>query len=105
MTSKRDYVGALQAKLDEWNAQIDELEARARRREARDEVKDRIEALKRDRDEAAAKLAHLRDAGEGAWDSLREGADQVWTKLKNTLTETKRAFEEGLRGEGGGEQG
>ena len=34
MSTRDEYVAKMQAKLDEWNAQIDELEAKARRAKA-----------------------------------------------------------------------
>ena len=34
MLTKEEYVSQMQAKLDEWSAEIDELEAKARKKQA-----------------------------------------------------------------------
>ena len=99
MSTRDEYVAKMKAKLDEWNAQIDELEAKTRRAKAQAAQKhqERIAELKRKRDEAQEKLEEIQGAGEDAWESLKSGAEQVWENITTTLQESKDAFFEGLQ--------
>ena len=99
MNTRDEYVAKAQAKLDQWNAQIDELEARARQAKAQEVQKhqERIADLKRKRDEAQQKLEEIQGAGEDAWGSLKSGAEELWQDLTTTLQESKNAFFEGLQ--------
>lgn len=101
MTTKNEYVAMMQAKLDEWNAHIDELEARARKAKAREAQQRhaRIAELTRKRDEVRAQLEKLKQAGEDSWESLKAGAEQVWNDVTTTLQQSKDAFFEGLEKE------
>jgi DNA anti-recombination protein RmuC len=83
--STRDaYVERLKAQLDDWNAQIDKLEARARQADAetRVEYEKQIEALRSRRDDMQNRLEDLRDAAGDAWRDLQKGADDAWEEIK-----------------------
>lgn len=95
--SKRDeFVAQMQAKLEEWNAEIDELEARARKQKAQAtaDYHARLAELKGKRDEAAEKLKEVQNASEDAWESLKTGAERIWDDVKQTVQDTKKAFSE-----------
>ncbi|MEZ6097717.1 MAG: hypothetical protein R3E01_01975 [Pirellulaceae bacterium] len=95
--SKRDeFVAQMQAKQEEWNAEIDELEAKARKQKAQTTADHhaRLAELKGKRDEAAEKLQEVRNASEDAWESLKSGAEQIWDDLKQTFQKAKKAFSE-----------
>ena len=99
MATRDEYVAQMKVKLDEWNAQIDELEAKARqaRAQAAHKHQERIAELKRKRDQAQGKLKEIQAASEGAWEGLKLGAEQIWDDFKSTLQVSKEAFFEGLR--------
>jgi len=64
--SERDaYVKKLKAQLDEWNADTDRLEARARKAgaEASLAYERQAKTLRRQRDDAKARLAEVQNAG------------------------------------------
>lgn len=96
MSKRDDFVAQMQAKLDKWNAEIDELEAKARQQKAQMTADHhaRLAGLKQKRNEAADKLSEVRNASEDAWERLKTGADQIWDDLKQTVQETKNAFSE-----------
>ena len=58
MSDRTAYIKKMKAKLDEWNADIAKLEAKADGAEADMKIKynEKIDALKEQREEAAAKL-------------------------------------------------
>jgi uncharacterized coiled-coil DUF342 family protein len=99
MSTKDEYVAKMKAKLDEWNAQLDELAAKARQVEAqmRPKYEAQIAELTRKRDAAREKLNDLAGATEDTWQTLQQGAEQVWDDFKGTLQKCQEAFVEGLQ--------
>jgi hypothetical protein len=85
MTGKRKaYEEKLDAQLEEWNAQIALLKARAdkAKAEAKIEYYKTIEGLQHKEDEARVKLHDLKTAGDEAWDDLKTGAEKAWAEVK-----------------------
>jgi predicted RNase H-like nuclease (RuvC/YqgF family) len=80
MTSRHEFIDKLKLKLDEWDADIDELEDRAQRAKAdvKFELEDQITSLKLKRDIAKLKLSEIKDAGEEAWEDIKTGAEEAW---------------------------
>ncbi|KAA0009671.1 hypothetical protein F0A17_20405 [Billgrantia pellis] len=87
MNRRDEFIERMKAQLDEWNAEIDELAARARRAGAETQTRYRedIERLKRRRDETRQRLEALQFASEAAWESLREGLDDAWELMRKAL--------------------
>ncbi len=94
MTTRHEYIEKLKNKLDEWDADIDELEATALKTKAdlKYELEDQIVSLKIKRDIARAKLLELMDSGEDAWQEIREGVDEAWTSLKLAIEKARSHF-------------
>ena len=67
-SQKDQYVQKLHAKLDEWNAEIDKLKAKADQAEAESRIKyqNQIKNLQGKRGEVEKKLSELQKAGAGA---------------------------------------
>jgi predicted RNase H-like nuclease (RuvC/YqgF family) len=105
MGETRDaYVQKLKATIDEWNAEIDKLQAEADRAdaEAKIEYDRRIEDLRAKRREVEDKITALQQAGEGAWEDLRQGLENSWEILKASISRAKSEFKRGHK-EGGEE--
>lgn len=95
MSEKRDaYVEKLKAKLDEWNADIDVLQARAdqAKTDAQLRYRRQIEGLRAKSKDAEAKISELRVAGGDAWEDLKAGANIAWTALGEAVTSAKARF-------------
>lgn len=96
MHETRDaFVKKTKAKLDEWNAEISMLEAKARQKEADIQASYRrqIDSLKTRREKVAKDLEKINHAGGDAWqdlragmslaaDSLREALHSAWTRFQ-----------------------
>jgi uncharacterized coiled-coil DUF342 family protein len=96
MTEKRDaYVQHLKVKMDEWNVEIDMLQAKAdqAKAEAKIEYHEQIEELRTKRKEIEDKMAELQQAGEGAWEDLKQGLENSWEILKGAFAKAKSRFE------------
>jgi len=94
MKSKEEYVRAMQAKLDEWNADIDMLTARAAElsEEARVEVSAQIVALKEKQAVARQKIEELQKSGESAWQDLKSGLELAWSAIGEAVDSAKSRF-------------
>ena len=95
MTSRDEWVERAKAKLDEWNAELDELEAKAQAAKA--DQKTRYDSLISDlreyRDRARRRLEEIEESGDSAWAELKESAEKAW----NTLSTGFRAAVEEFR--------
>ncbi|MDT8407906.1 MAG: hypothetical protein RQ715_11730 [Methylococcales bacterium] len=84
--NKTQYIEQLKSKLDQWNGEIDRLEAQAELTKAdiKTDVQGKIGELKAKRNKINEHINQLQDASEDAWEDIKTGADQA----VNTLTET-----------------
>ncbi|MEJ2024852.1 MAG: hypothetical protein P8Y00_07525 [Deltaproteobacteria bacterium] len=100
MAEKRDaYVKKLKAELDEWNAEIDKLAAKAdgKDAEAKIEYQRRLEDLRARQRKIEKQLTELQQAGDGAWEDLKQGLDNSWQILKASFSKAKGEFERGYK--------
>jgi len=101
---REDLVRTLQAKLEEWNARIDELEVQASlmEAEARTRQQKRIEEVRRKRDELREKVDTLGRAGDDARQDLEEGVTMAVDALKEAFQSAASRF--GIRSGDGHEE-
>ena len=95
MSDKREaYVKKMKAKLDEWNADISKLEAKAKyaEAEAQGQYQEQVEALKKQRQSAEQKLDKIRRAGADAWEDLRAGLENASDSLSEALRSAQSRF-------------
>jgi uncharacterized coiled-coil DUF342 family protein len=96
MSENRDaYIQKLKAKIDEWNADIDKLMAKARQAKAEKEVeyREQIETLRAKRSELESKLEQVQQASESTWQDLKKGFETSWEALKEGYAAAKARFE------------
>lgn len=94
MSSKDQYIRKMQAKLDDWSAEIDALSAKAGKVTAglRLEYTDQIESLRAKQTVARKKLRVVQQAGESAWEELKSGVEQAWTAMGEAIDSAKSRF-------------
>jgi chromosome segregation ATPase len=94
MSSKQAYEEKLQAKLDEWQADIKKLKAKAD--QAKADVKlqyyEEIERLERNREDLRHKLNDLKKTGGDAWSDLKAGIESAWHSLEGALGKARDRF-------------
>ena len=92
--TRNAYVNKIKAKLDEWNAEIDKLEAKSRKKEAETRVayQERIDDLKEKRRSAGKELEKLQSAGKDAWEDLKKGVEGASKALSDALQSAKSKF-------------
>lgn len=98
MSTKDEFVKKMHAKLDEWNADIDALSAKADQAahkaetEARAEYHKQIEALRSKRDQARGKLNEVESASESAWRDLKAGVELAWESVSEAVRSATERF-------------
>jgi chromosome segregation ATPase len=93
--NKEAYVAKLKTQLDEWNAELDQLEARVRGAAAdvRLKYEEQLRSLRQQRDEARRKLEQIQSAAADAWEQLTQGVEDAWNALKEAVTKAKAQFD------------
>lgn len=94
MSTRDEYVRKMQVKLEEWNADIDKLAAKAGdvRADLKNEYADQLKTLKAKQEEARHKMDELQKCGECAWEDLKAGIDLAWTALGEAVASAKSRF-------------
>ena len=84
----------LSAQLDQWSAEIDRLEAKAREAEADAQLRymSEVEELRERKEEAIQRLRELSDASERAADDMVAGAERAWKELGESVKAAARRF-------------
>jgi uncharacterized coiled-coil DUF342 family protein len=93
--SKRDeYVARLKEKLDDWNEDIDKLEAKADhvKEDVKEKYAEEIESVKKHRDIVKEKTMELVDSSEEAWQELKTGVEAAWDKLTEAIDRAHSKF-------------
>ena len=86
--SKRDeYVAKMKQQLDDLNAQIGDLEAKAKagQEELHKEYDEQLAKLKQQSQVALQKLNELKGAGEEKWDELIAEGDKVYKAFVHSV--------------------
>lgn len=95
MKAKRKaYEEKIDAQLEELNAQLVLLKARADKAAAAAKIEyyKTIEALQQKQDEAGAKLHELKSSGDDAWEDLKTGSEKAWNEIKIAFNEAVARF-------------
>ena len=79
MTTRDAYIAKMKVQLDDLNANIDKLEARAKkaRKDAREGFRQERDKLHEQSKLAVAKLDQLRTAGEESWETMVAEMEKV----------------------------
>jgi uncharacterized coiled-coil DUF342 family protein len=94
MMTKDEFVRKMHARLDQWNADIDTLKAKADSAgtEARAEYHKQLDVLRSKRDEARSKLHELESSGESAWEDLKAGVEMAWDSVSEAVRSAMARF-------------
>ena len=93
--SKRDeYVEKLKVKLDEWNTDLDKLEAKAEhvKEDLKEKYHEEIKVAQQQRSDIKGKLKELISCSENAWEELKVGTEEVGEKLNQAIERVHSKF-------------
>jgi predicted nucleic acid-binding Zn-ribbon protein len=96
MSKERDaYVEKFKAQLDQLNAKIDAIEAKANEAKADARIKHEkeLDQLRARRDAARSRLDELRTASGDAWHDLKGGFERSWDAFSDAVKHAVERFE------------
>ena len=94
MNTKNAYQDKMDARLREWQANIDALKARADQAGAEQRIKyhEEIDSLRTKQQRVQEKLEELRTAGTDAWEDVKAGVEVAWTDLQDAVQRARDKF-------------
>ena len=95
MNKQKAYKEKFTAQLDELNAKIDVLRAKAKQAEAslKADYYETIEDLLKKRSVAQSKLETLQDAGDDAWEDMKQGVEDSWATFAAAVKSAASRFQ------------
>ena len=87
MDDKKLYQQKMQSQLDEWNAEVAKLKAKASgaSADAQLQINQQVEALQPYIDQAKTQLDALGDATEASWEAGKKNLESAWDSLKTRI--------------------
>ena len=94
MSNREEYIHKMQAKLEEWNADIATLTAKAGEvtADVKHEYREQIESLKIKQAGAREKIEELQHSGESAWVDLKTGIELAWSSMGEAIDSARSRF-------------
>ena len=94
MTDREEYVEKAKARIDQWNAEIDKMQARMREAEAdaRIQYQKNLEEMRAQRNQAEEELSKMQKASDQAWDDLQAGFDKSWGEIQSAFRSAMSRF-------------
>ncbi|GJL75670.1 coiled coil domain-containing protein [Nitrosomonas sp.] len=94
MADKEAYLQKVQAKLDEWDAEINKLKAKmsGASADAKIEMNKQIESLESERSEVRQKYEELKNASGDAWKDVRDGMETAWNRVSDSFKRAADRF-------------
>ncbi|MBT8078610.1 MAG: coiled coil domain-containing protein [Gammaproteobacteria bacterium] len=94
MNDKKAYEQKMEARLEEWAAEIDKLKARAKKSdaEAKIEINNQIDEAKEMQQKVEDRLDELRSTSDDAWSDIKQGLDAASASLGASLRSAVSRF-------------
>jgi hypothetical protein len=94
MASREAYQKKLEAQLNEWDAKLKQLGAKAQKAtaDARITYENDIESLKGKRAAARKALAELGERGDNAWEDMKDGMEKAWDEMSKAIDKISSRF-------------
>ena len=94
MSMKQAYIDKIQARLNEWDAEIEKLTAQADEAgaDARIRYQKQVSELKERQKEAQLKLDDMRKSGEDAWEDMKAGVENAWMSMEKAVKDATSRF-------------
>lgn len=91
MPSRNEQIDLLAERLKAWSAEMDKLEARARRAsaDARVDIEAHITELKAQKELLSFEVDRLRNAGEAAWNDILDGVNAMAKAVEDAFNRAR----------------
>ena len=96
MDSRDAFIAKLKAQLDEWNAELDQMEARAREAQADQQIAyhEHIADIRRHRDDFQQRFAQIQQATGNAWEEMTKGVEDAWARMGQAFAHARARLDE-----------
>lgn len=93
-TAKEIFEDHLETQLNEWDKQISGLKRKAKKVDAdiRRNIDAQLEVHRAQRVTAQNKLKELRQRGEHGWEEIKDGAENIWNEIHQTINRIAEHF-------------
>lgn len=87
MSKKDSYVEQKSSELKQWKVELEELKERAKKTTGALKAKldNQMKELQRLREEGGSRLKRVVDAGEDAWEGLKEDVEHTWKAFRHSV--------------------
>lgn len=94
MENKEAYRKKIEAQLDEWKAQAEQIRAKMKKKQAETKIdySDTLDELDKRQDLARNKLDELKRSSGEAWSDIREGMEEAAESLKDSIQKARTKF-------------
>jgi predicted nuclease with TOPRIM domain len=94
MIDRKTYIEKMKAKMDEWDADMDTLQAKAEGAQAdmRQHYAEQMDRLKQQQEEAREMLQKMTESGEAAWEDMRKGMEVAWEATSKAFMDAFARF-------------
>jgi hypothetical protein len=94
MASREAYQKKLEAQLNEWEAKLKLLSAKAQKAtaDARIGYENEIKLLKSKRAAARKALAELGERSDSAWEDMKDGLEKTWDEMGKAIEKIAARF-------------
>lgn len=94
MQERDEYVKKLKTQIDNWNADLELLEAKVvvAKADGKAAIHARIAELRGWRDQVLQKADEIATASNDGWQHLRTGVDETWKALTDALSSAKSSL-------------
>lgn len=95
MMNRDEYVQKLKTQLDQWNAEAQKWEAKAKEAQAgvKAEYEKQLAAVNSRRDEALYQMKLLQNASLDAWQDMMRGTEDAWKNMQEAFNKARSHFE------------
>lgn len=91
---RQEYQAKVKAELDKFNAQVEEMKAKAAQAQAdaKADYHSRMEEVYAKRDAAQNKLQELQNTSAEAWEDVQKGFENAWNDLTDAFERASQNF-------------
>ena len=92
------YASWMKSKLDEWDAEIKEIELNSQRLKSSviDDHQDLIDKLQRQMTKGQEKMKEIAGATDDSWHKIKESADSFMTDFRTNLDSARKTYHDEL---------
>jgi len=96
MDTRDAFIAKLKAQLDEWDVELDQMEACARKAQTDQQIAyhEHIADIRQHRDDFQQRLAQIQQATGNAWEEMTQGVEDAWARIGQAFVNARARLDE-----------